>query len=85
MSCELAHPWVLLCLGSPLSRSEGPKHSEVHRTRLDHDVDEERWTFNENWVQCDVNFFSKDNNSFFGKNNERLFRQFHEKLVEAYR
>jgi hypothetical protein len=68
-----------------LSRSEGPKHSEVHRTRLDHDVDEERWTFNENWVQCDVNFFSKDNNSFFGKNNERLFRQFHEKLVEAYR
>ena len=42
-------------------------------------------TQNDNWVQCDVNFLSKDNNSFFGKNSERLFRQFHEKLVEAYR
>ena len=76
MSCELAHPWVLLCLGSPLSRSEGPKHSEVHRTRLDHDVDTERWTFTHNWVQCDVNKLSLNINDV-------LFKDAYEKICEA--
>ena len=76
MSCELAHPWVLLCLGSPLSRSEGPKHSEVHRTRLDHDVDTERWVFTQNWVQCDVNNLSKNINDV-------LFKDAYEKICEA--
>ena len=76
MSCELAHPWMLLCLGSPLSRSEGPKHSEVHRTRLDHDVDTERWVFTQNWVQCDVNNLSKNINDV-------LFKDAYEKICEA--
>ena len=71
-----------LCASVPW---DGPKHPEVHRVRLDHRIDTEVWVQNFNWVQCDVNFLSKDNNSFFGKDNERLFRQFHEKLVEAYR
>ena len=76
---------MLLCLGSPSSRSEGPKHPEFHRVRLDHCIDEAVWSEGFNWVQFDVTFLSKDNNSFFGTNNDRLFRQFHEKLVEAYR
>ena len=76
MSCELAHPWVLLCLGSPLSRSEGPKHSEVHRTRPDHDVDTERWTFTHDWVQCDVNKLSLNINDV-------LFKDAYEKICEA--
>ena len=54
LSCSLAHPCVLLCLGSPSSRSEGPKHPEVHRVRLDHGIDAERWEENVNWVQLDV-------------------------------
>ena len=84
MSCELAHPCVLLCLGSLSSRSEGPKHSEVHRTRLDHDIDDTRWSENVNWVQLDVNFLSRED-TCYGKNNDVLFREFYEKLVEAYR
>ena len=85
LSCSLAHPCVLLCLGSPSSRSEGPKHPEFHRVRLDHCIDEAVWSEGVNWVQCDVNFLSRDNNRFWGKDNDRLFREFHEKLVEAYR
>ena len=54
MSCELAHPWVLVCIGSPLSGSVGPKLTEVHRTRHDHGVDPAIWTFGFNLVQCDV-------------------------------
>ena len=76
MSCEFAHPWVLLCFGSPLSRSEGPQHSEVHRTRLDRDVDTERWTFTHNWVQCDVNSLSRNINDVF-------FKESYEKICEA--
>lgn len=85
LSCSLAHPCVLLCLGSPSSRSEGPKHPEVHRVRLDHDIDTAVWTQNENWVQIDVNFLSRDDNNFWGVSNARRFCEFYEKLVEAYR
>ncbi len=85
MSCSLAHPCVLLCLGSPSSRSEGPKHPEIHRVRLDHRIDESVWTQNDNWVQIDVNGLSKDNNDFWGLPNERRFVALYEKLVEAYR
>lgn len=85
MSCSLAHPCVLLCLGSPSSRSEGPKHPEIHRVRLDHRIDESVWTQNENWVQIDVNGLTKDNNDFWGSPNERKFFACFEKLVEAYR
>ena len=84
LSCSLAHPCVLLCLGSPSSRSDGPKHPEVHRVRLDHGIDEERWSQNVNWVQLDVNFLSRED-TCYGKNNDVLFREFYEKLVEAYR
>ena len=85
MSCSLAHPCVLLCLGSPSSRSEGPKHPEIHRVRLDHRIDASVWTQNENWVQIDVNGLTKDNNDFWGLPNERRFVACFEKLVEAYR
>ena len=67
----------------PSTRSEGPKHSEVNRTRLDHDIDMDRWLFNENWVQCDVNRLSKDSQGFYGPGNDVLFRGFYEKIVEA--
>ncbi len=83
MRCELAHPCVLLCLGSPSSRSEGPKHSEVNRIRLDHDVDEERWTFNENWVQCDVSRLAKDAQQFFSPVNDVMFRDYYQKICNA--
>jgi hypothetical protein len=76
---------VLLCLGSPSSRSEGPKHPEVHRVRLDHGIDTAAWTQNDNWVQIDVNFLSRDDNNFWGVSNARRFCEFYEKLVEAYR
>ena len=67
----------------PSTRSEGPKHSEVHRTRLDHDIDTDRWSLNENLVQCDVNRFSKDSQGFYGPGNDVLFRDLYEKIVEA--
>jgi hypothetical protein len=76
LSCELAHPWVLLCLGSPSCRSEGPKHSEFHRTRLDYDLDPERWQFGENYIQCDVNFLSLHISNV-------LFKENYEKICEA--
>ena len=66
----------------PSTRSEGPKHSEVHRTRLDHDVDEERWTFGENFIQIDVNRMSKQQ-GFHSPVADVLFRESYEKLVEA--
>ena len=82
LSCSLAHPCVLLCLGSPSSRSDGPKHPEVHRVRLDHGIDAERWEEKVNWVQLDVNFLSRED-TCYGTNNKVLFREFYEKLVEA--
>ena len=85
LSCSLAHPCVLLCLGSPSSRSEGPKHPEVHRVRLEHGIDQAVWSQDDNWIQVDVNFLSRDDNNFWGKPNERKFCEFYEKLVEAYR
>ncbi len=50
--------------------------SEVHRTRLDHDIDLERWTFTHNWVQCDVNSLSRNINDV-------LFEDAYEKICEA--
>ena len=66
----------------PSTRSEGPKHSEVNRTRLDHDIDPS-WLFGENWVQCDVNRLSKDSQGFYGPGTDCLFRESYEKIVEA--
>ena len=66
----------------PSTRSEGPKHSEVHRTRLDHDINEDVWSLGENYVQCDVNRMSKEQ-GFHSPVADVLFKESYEKIVEA--